>query len=317
MAVDLSGVQPSNVKYEEEFILSSRGVKLFTCRWLPTDREPKALICLCHGYAMECSIFMEDTGIRLAKAGYAVFGIDYEGHGKSGGIPGYIQSFQDIVNHSAAFFKAVAERVEYRNKSRFLYGESMGGAVAILIHRKQPNYYWNGAVLVAPMCKIAEELKPHPVVINILRKLTTVIPTWKIVPTKDIIDLAFKEPEKREQIRRNPYVYLGRPRLRTGLELMMASMDIEQRLNQVSLPFLVLHGEEDKVTDPSVSELLYASAESCDKTLKLYPKMWHGLTYGEPPEHTEVVFSDIIAWLDKRSAEESGLLAKHARENCY
>ena len=71
---------------------------------------------------------------------------------------------------------------------------------------------------------------------------------------------------------------------------------------QVSFPFLIVHGEEDKVTDPSVSKLLYASSKSLDKTLKLYPKMWHGLTYAEPPEHIELVFSDIVAWLGKRSA---------------
>ena len=29
----------------------------------------------------------------------------------------------------------------------------MGGAVALLLHRKQPDF-WDGAVLVAPMCKV-------------------------------------------------------------------------------------------------------------------------------------------------------------------
>lgn len=68
------------------------------------------------------------------------------------------------------------------------------------------------------------------------------------------------------------------------------------------LPFLILHGEDDKIADPSASKLVYASAKSTDKTLKLYPDMWHGLAYGEPPEHTELVFSDMIGWLDERSA---------------
>ena len=70
---------------------------------------------------------------------------------------------------------------------------------------------------------------------------------------------------------------------------------------QVRFPFLIVHGEDDKVTDPSVSKLLYSSAKSSDKTLKLYPDMWHGLTYGEPLEHIDLVFSDIIAWLGERS----------------
>lgn len=296
----MSGDQLSNVKYEEEFIESSRGVELFTCRWLPADREAKAVIFICHGYAMECSVFMEDTGVRLAKAGYAVFGIDYEGHGKSGGTRCYIQSFDDLVTDCATFFRSVAESIKYKKKARFLYGESMGGVVALLIHRKQPNF-WNGALLVAPMCKIAEELKPHPLVIGILKKLTVIIPTWKIVPIQNIIDTGFKDPEKRQEIRANPYIYQDKPRLKTGYELLMASLDIEKRLDEVSLPFLIVHGQDDKVTDPSVSQLLYSSAKSSDKTLKLYPDMWHGLTFGEPPEHVELVFSDIIAWLGERS----------------
>lgn len=46
-----------------------------------------------------------------------------------------------------------ADLEEYRSKSRFLYGESMGGAVALLLHSKDPAF-WDGAVLVAPMCKV-------------------------------------------------------------------------------------------------------------------------------------------------------------------
>jgi len=36
---------------------------------------------------------------------------------------------------------------------RYLLGESLGGAVALLLHRKKPDF-WDGAVLVAPMCKV-------------------------------------------------------------------------------------------------------------------------------------------------------------------
>ena len=42
---------------------------------------------------------------------------------------------------------------EYKEKRRFLYGESMGGAVALLLHKKDPPF-WHGALLVAPMCKV-------------------------------------------------------------------------------------------------------------------------------------------------------------------
>jgi len=68
---------------------------------------------------------------------------------------------------------------------------------------------------------------------------------------------------------------------------------------QVSLPFLVLHGTDDVVADPSGSKLLHERASSRDKTLKLYPGMWHVLM-GERPEDVERVFADVISWLDDR-----------------
>ncbi|KAK8326575.1 hypothetical protein V6Z12_A11G127500 [Gossypium hirsutum] len=202
---------------------------------------------------MECSGFMKECGTRLANAGYAVFGIDYEGHGKSKGDRCYIKKFENIVNDCSEFFKSICAQEEYRGKSRFLYGESMGGAVALLLHRKDPSF-WNGAVLVAPMCKV----------------------------------------------RNNKLIYQDKPRLKTALEVLRTSMSIENGLNEVRLPFFVLHGEADTVTDPEVSKALYEKARSTDKTIKLYPGMWHGLTAGEPDENVEMVFADIIGWLDKR-----------------
>ncbi|ERN12224.1 hypothetical protein AMTR_s00034p00202150 [Amborella trichopoda] len=304
------------IKYEEEFILNSRELKLFTCRWLPPrNQDPKALIFLCHGYAMECSISMKGTGMRLANAGYAVYGIDYEGHGKSSGLQGYFQSFNDLVNDCSEYFTSICDRRENRGKLRYLFGESMGGALVVMLHRKMPSF-WDGALLVAPMCKIADELKPHPFVISILTKLCRVIPTWKIIPTKDIIDSAIKTQERREEVRSNPYCYKGRPRLKTGYELMMASMDIENNLHQVSLPFLIVHGEDDAVTDPDISKLLVEKASSTDKSLNLYPGMCHALTSGETQENIDLVFCDIVEWLEERinagnSQSESERKARH------
>ncbi|WVY92695.1 hypothetical protein V8G54_031783 [Vigna mungo] len=96
------------IKYEEEHILNSRGLKLFTCRWLPANRSPKALIFMCHGYAMECSITMNSTGIRLSQAGFAMFGIDYEGHGKSEGVPGLVMNFDTVIDDCLQHFSTIS-----------------------------------------------------------------------------------------------------------------------------------------------------------------------------------------------------------------
>ncbi|CAL0311098.1 unnamed protein product [Lupinus luteus] len=286
-------------EYHEEHRMNSRGVHLFTCKWVPLS-SPKALVFLCHGYGMECSRFMRECGVRLACANYAVYGIDYEGHGQSEGPRCYIKKFDNIVNDCYDYYKSISEIPEYKGKAKFLYGESMGGAVALLLHRKDPSF-WDGAVLVAPMCKISEKVKPPQVVINILTKVEDVIPKWKIVPTKDVINSAFKDPAKRERIRRNKLIYQDKPRLKTALEMLRTSMSLEDSLYKVKLPFFVLHGEADTVTDPEVSRALYERASSKDKTIKLYPGMWHGLTSGEPDDNIDKVFEDIIVWLDKHT----------------
>lgn len=69
---------------------------------------------------------------------------------------------------------------------------------------------------------------------------------------------------------------------------------------QVSAPLLILHGAEDKVTDPLVSQFLYEKACSKDKTLKIYEGGYHGILEGEPDERISSVHDDIISWLDSR-----------------
>jgi hypothetical protein len=53
------------------------------------------------------------------------------------------------------------------------------------------------------LVQISEKVKPHPVVVTLLTQVEELIPTWKIVPTKDVIDSAFKDPVKREKVWRN------------------------------------------------------------------------------------------------------------------
>lgn len=296
-----SGGDGGGYNYSEDWVVNSRGMRLFTCAWVPKESS-RGVVCLCHGYAVECSVTMRGTAERLARAGYAVYGIDYEGHGHSDGLQGYVPDLDALVRDCDSFFSTATASFPRR---RFLLGESMGGAVALLLHRLRPDF-WTGAILVAPMCKIAEEMRPHPMVVSVLKVMTSIIPTWRVVPTNDVIDLAYRMQGKRDEIRGNPLCYKGRPRLKTAYELLRVSILIESTiLPHVSLPFLILHGAADRVTDPSVSDLLYRSASTTDKTFHLYTGMWHALTSGELPHNIDAVFRDIIDWLHHRTSPTS------------
>lgn len=42
--------------------------------------------------------------------------------------------------------------------------------------------------------QIADDIRPSPLVIKVLTSLARVIPTWKLTPTPDIVDIAFRDP---------------------------------------------------------------------------------------------------------------------------
>jgi acylglycerol lipase len=94
--------------------------------------------------------------------------------------------------------------------------------------------------------------------------------------------------------------YAGKPRLGTVIELLKVTANLEETLKDVSLPFIVLHGDADVVTEPAVSTYLYETARSEDKTLRIYEGMQHSLIQGEPDENVAIILNDISTWLKVR-----------------
>jgi alpha-beta hydrolase superfamily lysophospholipase len=154
------------------------------------------------------------------------------------------------------------------------------------------------------MCKILDSVKPPWPLPELLNFFKALAPTWPVVLAKDHRKLSFRLPEKLELANRNPRRYTGKPRLGTAAEMLRVTELIGKRLADVSIPFIVFHGEDDVVTDPEVSKELYAKARSKDKTLKLYRGMWHALLAGEPDENVETIYRDIEDWLKERVAKK-------------
>ena len=98
--------------------------------------------------------------------------------------------------------------------------------------------------------------------------------------------------------------YSGRPRAATAQEFLRVVKEIENRASDVKAPLLILHGDHDVVCDPQGSKMLHENAGSKDKTLHLYPGMWHQLV-GEPAEGVEQVFGDMFSWLEAHLPAEA------------
>ncbi|KAH1076421.1 hypothetical protein AAZX31_19G042300 [Glycine max] len=288
------------IKMEESYEKNSKGLEIFCKSWLPSASKPKAAVFYCHGYGDTCSFFFEGIARKLASSGYAVFAMDYPGFGLSEGLHCYIHSFDGLVDDVIEHYSKIKENPEFHSLPSFLFGQSMGGAVALKIHLKQPKA-WDGAILVAPMCKIADDMVPPKFLTHILIGLANVLPKHKLVPNKDLAEAAFRDLKKREQTAYNVVAYKDKPRLKSAVEMLKTTEEIEQRLKEVSLPIFILHGEADTVTDPSVSKALYENASCSDKKLQLYKDAYHALLEGEPDEIITQVFGDIISWLDEHS----------------
>jgi len=285
--------------HHEAFVTGHQSrARLYTQHWLP-DGSPKAVMLLCHGYADHTSwIFAEKAVGFFLSLGCAVYTLDYVGHGKSDGLIGCIESWEALWQDARHHFAEV--RARHGGLRAFLFGESMGGAVALNIVRADPTLA-DGLILEAPMCQIGEEFLPPPIVISILRGLARVIPTWPLVPQHgDLIALCFKDPALREKALLNPFRYESRPRVITGVQLLDATLEVERMAPEITIPLLILHGAADKVTEPAASQDLYERAGSKDKELRMYPDAWHALFSEPEPTHSKVR-QDVKEWLEART----------------
>lgn len=255
---------------ESSYFTPPGGRRLFTRAWRPRgDGAPRALVFMVHGYGNDISWTFQSTAVFLARSGFACFAADLPGHGRSHGLRAFVPDLDSAIADLLAFFRSVRRREEHAGLPCFLFGESMGGAICLLIHLRTPPEEWAGAVLVAPMCKISDRIRPPWPLPQILTFVARFAPTLAIVPTADLIEKSVKVPAKRLIAARNPMRYSGRPRLGTVVELLRATDELGARLGEVTVPFLVVHGSADEVTDPDISRALYDAAASKDKTIKI------------------------------------------------
>ncbi|KAJ6332527.1 hypothetical protein OIU77_008574 [Salix suchowensis] len=128
-------------------------------------------------------------------------------------------------------------------------------------------------------------------------------PTWKVVASKPVSSRSYKEEWKRRLVASNPNRRSSRkPSAATALVFFRVSDYIRRHCYDLNVPFLMVHGEDDFVCDFRSASFVHESASSKDKTLKIFPGMWH-MWIGEPEENVELVFGTILSWLEDHAAK--------------
>ncbi len=255
--------------------------------WLPSG-SMRAVVLLAHGYAEHLGRYRYFAA-QLNQAGIGVYAIDHWGHGKSDGDYGFVPRFSAFTDGMDMLLTQVEQ--SHPDTPRFLIGHSMGGPVAVLHLLKHQSDY-AGMVLSGPAIKAAEE--PSRLLIWVSRLLSRFLPHAGVLPF-DATGVS-RDPAVVAAYIADPLVYHGKMSARLAAELFDAMAEVRSRAGEISLPVLLLHGDEDRATAPEGSRFLAEHVSSADRTLTIYPGLHHEI-FNEPERDS--VIGDVTTWIAK------------------
>jgi acylglycerol lipase len=276
------------MQHQEGFFKGVRNADIYYQCWLP-EGEPRAVLLIVHGLAEHCGRYANVVD-HFVPRGYAVYGVDHVGHGKSGGARVHVKQFADFTEVVRRYLGMV--RHWQTGKPLFMVGHSLGAlicAVYLLDHQAD----LAGAVLSGPLVKVPASISPMTVILS--RLLSVLLPKLGVagVDAKGVS----RDPAVVDAYVNDPLVYTGKTTARLGCETLKAMRHVADEAPRITLPLLVLQGREDRLVPPDGAEMLHRAVGSADKTLKVYDGLHHEI-YNEP-EHPRVV-GDVQAWIEER-----------------
>lgn len=266
---------------------TSDNLKLHKNSW--TVDHPKAVLLLVHGLGEHSGRY---EYIQLAKylnhAGYSMISFDQRGGGKSEGLVAHIDRFTQLTEDLAMVADVEKPDVPY-----ILLSHSLGGLIATRYLIDHVDHPFDMAVFSAPAVKADDSMAP------LLRKIAPIISKFfpKLPAAKLAQNMISKDPAVRDRYQADPLIYKGKIRARKGYETLKSMEYILDKFDQINVPVLIMHGADDKITDPIGSQMLYDGVSSVDKTLKYYEGLYHEI-FNEPER--EIVLADMTNWIATR-----------------
>jgi len=263
-----------------------RNLDIYYQAWVP-EEDIKGSVIIVHGLGEHSGRYANAVNY-LVPRGYAIFGFDHIGHGKSPGQREFVETFEDFTDTLTKYLKMVENW--HPEKPIFLLGHSMGGLIStyyLLDYSKR----FAGAIISAPAITVPENITQGTITIaKILSKLAPRMGMMQL----DANDIS-RDPEVVRIYMNDPLVFTGKTPVRLMAEMLKAMIEVNAGMEKITLPLLLLHGSDDKLAPSIGSENLYQRAGSVDKTLKIYDGLYHEVL--NEPEH-EQVLDEIASWLE-------------------
>lgn len=256
--------------------------------WHP-EGAARAIVLIAHGLAEHGGRY-DHVAEVLTAAGFAVYVVDHEGHGRSPGR-------RCAVNDFGRFIAGILEldrhaRAALPGLPVTLLGHSMGGLIAALTAIAEPGRF--RALVMSGPAVIAPDPPPawQEFVVRLLARIAPGVGAIAL----DASEMS-RDPAVVEAYLADPLVFNGKIPAGLVVAIFDAMADLRERAGALTLPLLAMHGSEDRLTAPEGSELVVAKAASEDKTLRVWPGLRHEI-FNEP-EQAEVL-GVLTSWLDAR-----------------
>jgi alpha-beta hydrolase superfamily lysophospholipase len=265
------------------------GLELVTRRWQTESVPHQWTFVMVHGLGEHGGRY-QHLAEWFTPLGATIYAADHRGHGRSGGPRGHAPSLKALLDDIDLVVKQA--RAE-SGAPLVMIGHSLGGLLAIAYLLDRPDAV-DRAVLSAPFLMAKVKVPPWK------RAAATVLP--RVAPRLsfsneiDPSDLS-RDPAVPAAYRADPLVH---DRITAGMygETAGRTESFIARAPELRVPFLLLHGRDDRIVDPVGSQRFFARATAPDRAFCLYPGMYHEI-FNEV-DHDRV-FADIDSWLTRRT----------------
>jgi acylglycerol lipase len=274
------------MEHNEGFFKGLAGNNIYYQNWLP-EGGMKASVIAVHGLAEHSGRYLNLVN-HLVPSGYGVHSFDFEGHGKSDGMRGYIRRFRDYTDTLETYTQIITK--QHGHLPLFLAGHSMGGLIALrfLLERQRD---FTGAVLSGPLIRPKEHVPA--IFATLVEILSIIFPKMRVHSLE--AQYVSRDPEVVKAYIDDPLVFNGKITSRLGSELAKTMSLIATKAGEITLPLLIVQGGADKLVDPQGTQEFFGKVQSADKTIAVYDGLYHEV-FNEPEKNE--VLQVVKNWID-------------------
>jgi alpha-beta hydrolase superfamily lysophospholipase len=279
------------LNHEEGTLATDDGLSLYWQAWTPPG-ECDGVLLLVHGLGEHSGRYLNPVRHFVAR-GWACYGFDYRGHGRSPGPRVHVGSIDEYLDDVAEGHRLV--RLRHPGKPTFLVGHSQGGLLALLFAMRGSEHL-TGIVVSSPFLAVHPDSKPSPVVMGASKILARLAPKKMFASTVDSALLS-RDREVSKQYDADPLVS-RRVSVGWALAIADAQRAVVDGAPTLATPTLVMQAGSDRLVDPEATREWVALAPGDQVQYVEWKGYYHEL-FNEPIVERRQVFDRMEAWLDE------------------